>query len=86
MKKQSAEGHLDHRGFKQSVAPLNGQKIRVKITLVEEDLRPYFPENAPLPDVKKGIFEALALRQKLQERSRGHGGTRPASKEAAKPS
>lgn len=70
MKKQSAEGTLTTEAIKQAVAPTKREEAPpLKVTLVEEDLRPYFPDKrTTTPDVKKGIFEALALRQKLQER------------------
>ena len=57
----------------------------MKVTLVEEDLRPYFPDKrTTTPDVKKGIFEALALRQKLQERqAAAQGKAKPPDKPAA---
>ena len=43
----------------------------LKITLAEEDLRPYFPEKGTtIPDVKRSIFEALDMRKKAIERQR----------------
>ena len=58
----------------------------LKVTLVEEDLRPYFPDKrTTTPDVKKGIFEALALRQKLQERQKAQAQQAAAPKDEAKP-
>ena len=72
MKKQSAEGTLTTEAIKQSVAPTKREENPpLKVTLGEEDLRPYFPDaRTTIPDVKKGIFEALTLRQKLQERQK----------------
>ena len=41
----------------------------MKITLGEEDLRPYFPDKkTTIPDVKRGVLEALDLRKKAIER------------------
>ena len=82
MKKQSAEGTLTTEAIKQSVAPTKREENPpLKVTLVEEDLRPYFPDKrTTTPDVKKAIFEALALRQKLQERQQA-----AAAKGEAKP-
>ena len=87
MKKQSAEGTLTTEAIKQSVAPTKREENPpLKITLVEEDLRPYFPDKrTTAPDVKKGIFEALALRQKLQERQQAKAQQTAAAKEEAKP-
>lgn len=70
MKKASKEGTLTTEAIKQSVAPTKREENPpLKVTLGEEELRPFFPDKrATVPDVKKGIFEALALRQKLQER------------------
>ena len=87
MKKQSADGTLTTEAIKQSVAPTKREENPpLKITLVEEDLRPYFPDKrTTAPDVKKGIFEALALRQKLQERQQAKAQQAAAAKEEAKP-
>ena len=87
MKKQSADGTLTTEAIKQSVAPTKREENPpLKITLVEEDLRPYFPDKrTTAPDVKKGIFEALALRQKLQERQQAQAAQKATSKDAAKP-
>ena len=70
MKKASKEGTLTTEAIKQSVAPTKREENPpLKVTLGEEELRPFFPDKrTTVPDVKKGIFEALALRQKLQER------------------
>ena len=82
MKKQSKDGTLTTEAIKQSVAPTKREENPpLKVTLVEEDLRPYFPDKrTTTPDVKKAIFEALALRQKLQERQQA-----AAAKGEAKP-
>ena len=87
MKKQSADGTLTTEAIKQAVAPTKREENPpLKITLVEEDLRPYFPDKrTTAPDVKKGIFEALALRQKLQERQQAKAQQAAAAKEEAKP-
>lgn len=86
MKKRSAEGTLTTEAIKQTVAPTKREEAPpLKVTLVEEDLRPYFPDKrTTTPDVKKGIFEALALRQKLQERqAAAQGKAKPPDKPAA---
>jgi len=86
MKKRSAEGTLTTEAIKQTVAPTKREEAPpLKVTLVEEDLRPYFPDKrTTVPDVKKGIFEALALRQKLQERqAAAQGKAKPPDKPAA---
>ena len=87
MKKQSKEGTLTTEAIKQSVAPTKREEApQLKVTLVEEDLRPYFPDKrTTTPDVKKGIFEALALRQKLQERQKAQAQQAAAPKDEAKP-
>ena len=41
----------------------------LKVILLEEELRPYFPDKrTTVPDAKQGIFEALKLRQMAKER------------------
>ncbi len=87
MKKASKEGTLTTEAIKQSVAPTKREENPpLKITLGEEDLRPYFPDKrTTVPDVKKGIFEALALRQKLQERQQAQAAQKAAPKDEAKP-
>lgn len=87
MKKSSKEGTLTTEAIKQSVAPTKREENPpLKITLGEEDLRPYFPDKrTTVPDVKKGIFEALALRQKLQERQQAQAAQKAAPKDEAKP-
>ena len=38
---------------------------------MEEDLRPYFPDKrTTIPDVKRGVLEALDLRKKALERQK----------------
>ena len=87
MKKQSAEGTLTTEAIKQSVAPTKREENPpLKVTLGEEDLRPYFPDaRTTIPDVKKGIFEALTLRQKLQERQKAKAQQAGEPKNEAKP-
>lgn len=36
----------------------------LKVTLNDEELRPYFPKGGTVPDVKRVIFEALDLRKR----------------------
>lgn len=56
--------------IKKAVAPTKREETPVlKITLGEEDLRPYFPDaRTTIPDVKRGVLEALDLRKKALER------------------
>lgn len=87
MKKASKEGTLTTEAIKQSVAPTKREENPpLKVTLGEEELRPFFPDKrATVPDVKKGIFEALALRQKLQERQAAQKAAAAAKGEAKPP-
>lgn len=70
LKKQSEAGTLTTEAIKQSVAPTKREENPpLKVTLGEEDLRPFFPDKrTTVPDAKRVILEALLLRQKLQER------------------
>lgn len=87
MKKQSKEGTLTTEAIKQSVAPTKREENPpLKVTLVEEDLRPYFPDKrTTTPDVKKAIFEALSLRQKALDRQKAQAGKNTPPKDEAKP-
>ena len=52
-------------------APISEEPPLLKITLTEEDLRPYFPDKrTTIPDVKRGVFEALDLRKRAIERQK----------------
>jgi len=70
LKKASQAGTLTTEKIEKTVAPTKREiDPPLKVTLGEEDLRPYFPgKGVTIPDVKKGIFEALDLRKKAIER------------------
>ena len=70
LKKESQAGTLTTENIKKAVAPTKREETPVlKITLGEEDLRPYFPDaRTTIPDVKRGVLEALDLRKKALER------------------
>lgn len=72
LKKASQAGTLTPEKIEKTVAPTKREENPpLKITLAEEDLRPYFPEKGTtIPDVKRGIFEALDMRKKAIERQR----------------
>lgn len=70
LKKESQAGTLTTENIKKAVAPTKREETPVlKITLGKEDLRPYFPDaRTTIPDVKRGVLEALDLRKKALER------------------
>lgn len=70
LKKESQAGTLTADKIEKTVAPTKREETPVlKITLGEEDLRPYFPDaRTTIPDVKRGVLEALDLRKKALER------------------
>lgn len=70
LKKESQAGTLTTDKIEKTVAPTKREETPVlKITLGEEDLRPYFPDKkTTIPDVKRGVLEALDLRKKALER------------------
>ena len=70
LKKESQAGTLTTENIKKAVVPTKREETPVlKITLGEEDLRPYFPDaRTTIPDVKRGVLEALDLRKKALER------------------
>ena len=70
LKKASQAGTLTTDKIEKTVAPTKREEIPpLKITLNEEDLRPYFPDKrTTIPEVKRGLFEALDLRKKALER------------------
>ena len=72
LKKASQEGKLTKEKIEQAVAPTKRRRDPpLKITLMEEDLRPYFPDKrTTIPDVKRGVLEALDLRKKALERQK----------------
>ena len=72
LKKESQAGKLTTEKIEQAVAPTKREETPpLKITLTEEDLRPYFPDKrTTIPDVKRGVFEALDLRKRAIERQK----------------
>jgi ParB-like chromosome segregation protein Spo0J len=72
LKEESRAGTLTTEKIEKAVAPTKREiEPPLKITLGEEDLRPYFPDKTvTIPDVKRGIFEALDLRKRAIERQK----------------
>ena len=72
LKKASQAGTLTKEKIEKTVAPTKREETPVlKITLGEEDLRPYFPDaRTTIPDVKRGVLEALDIRKKVIERQK----------------
>ena len=70
LKAESKAGKLTTEKIEQAVAPTKREDMPpLKVILLEEDLRPYFPDKrTTVPDAKQGIFEALKLRQMAKER------------------
>ena len=83
LKKASQTGTLTQAKIESTVAPTKREENPpLKVTLTEEELRPYFPDKrTTIPDVKRGLFEALDLRKKAIERQKA----RQAEKEGKKP-
>ena len=72
LKKESQAGSLTTEKIEQAVAPTKREETPpLKVTMLEEDLRPFFPDKrTTIPDVKQGILEGLKLRQTVMERQR----------------
>ena len=70
LKEESKAGKLTTEKIEQAVAPTKREEMPpLKVILLEEELRPYFPDKrTTVPDAKQGIFEALKLRQMAKER------------------
>ena len=70
LKEASRAGTLTPEKIQAAVAPTKREESPpLKLTLNEEDLRPYFPDKrTTVPDAKKAIFEGLTLRNKMIER------------------
>ena len=70
LKEASRAGTLTAEKIQAAVAPTKREESPpLKLTLNEEDLRPYFPDKrTTVPDAKKAIFEGLTLRNKMIER------------------
>ena len=69
LKEASRAGTLTTEKIQAAVAPTKREESPpLKVTLAEEDLRPYFPDKrTTVPDVKQAIFEGLSLRNKMIE-------------------
>lgn len=72
LKKESQAGNLTAEKIEQAVAPTKREETPpLKVTMLEEDLRPFFPDKrTTIPDVKQGILEGLKLRQTVMERQK----------------
>ena len=72
LKKESQAGSLTTEKIEQGVAPTKREETPpLKVTMLEEDLRPFFPDKrTTIPDVKQGILEGLKLRQTVMERQK----------------
>lgn len=82
LKEASQAGTLTPQRIEQAVAPTKREvDPPLKVTLNDEELRPYFPKGGTVPDVKRVIFEALSLRKDAYERK---AAKEKAAKEAAK--
>ena len=88
LKKASQEGKLTKEKIEQAVAPTKREETPpLKITLMEEDLRPYFPDKrTTIPDVKRGVLEALDLRKKALERQKAKAQADKEGKKKPEPS
>ena len=87
LKKASQEGKLTKEKIEQAVAPTKREETPpLKITLGEEDLRPYFPDKrTTIPDVKRGVLEALDLRKKALDRQKAKAQVDKTPKKKATP-
>lgn len=86
LKEASKAGTLTAEKIEAAVAPTKREvDPPLKVTLNDEDLRPYFPKGATVPDVKRVIFEALDLRKKAIERqkTKANAGKDPTKKPPA---
>lgn len=72
LKAESKAGKLTTEKIEQAVAPTKREDMPpLKVTMLEEDLRPFFPDKrTTIPDVKQGILEGLKLRQIALERQK----------------
>ena len=69
LKKESQAGNLTEEKIVKTVAPTKREiSPPLKVTLNDEDLRPYMPKNATIPDAKRIILEALAMRKQAMDR------------------
>ena len=71
LKEESRAGTLTAEKIEAAVAPTKREiEPPLKVTLLEEDLKPYISKGTTVPDIKKAIFEGLELRKKLIERKK----------------
>ena len=77
LKAESKAGKLTTEKIEQAVAPTKREDMPpLKVTMLEEDLRPFFPDKrTTIPDVKQGILEGLKLRQIALERQKAKAAT-----------
>ena len=87
LKKESQAGSLTTEKIEQAVAPTKREETPpLKVTMLEEDLRPFFPdERTTIPDVKQGILEGLKLRQTVMERQKAKAAAGKTVKKAETP-
>ena len=87
LKKESQAGKLTTEKIEQAVAPTKREETPpLKVTMLEEDLRPFFPDKrTTIPDVKQGILEGLKLRQTVMERQKAKAAAGKTVKKAETP-
>ena len=87
LKKESQAGSLTTEKIEQAVAPTKREETPpLKVTMLEEDLRPFFPDKrTTIPDVKQGILEGLKLRQTVMERQKAKAAAGKTVKKAGTP-
>ena len=87
LKKESQAGSLTTEKIVQAVAPTKREEMPpLKVTMLEEDLRPFFPDKrTTIPDVKQGILEGLKLRQTVMERHKAKAAAGKTVKKAETP-
>lgn len=87
LKKESQAGSLTTEKIVQAVAPTKREEMPpLKVTMLEEDLRPFFPDkHTTIPDVKQGILEGLKLRQTVMERQKAKAAAGKSVKKAEAP-
>ena len=87
LKKESQAGSLTTEKIVQAVAPTKREEMPpLKVTMLEEDLRPFFPDKrTTIPDVKQGILEGLKLRQTVMERQKAKAAAGKTVKKAETP-
>ena len=87
LKKESQAGSLTTEKIVQAVAPTKREEMPpLKVTMLEEDLRPFFPDKrTTIPDVKQGILEGLKLRQTVIERQKAKAAAGKTVKKAETP-